>query len=201
MPDASSGISPGADVTSEGRPWHAVYTRHQHEKVVVRILANRGFETFLPLYETARAWKDRTKQLWLPLFPCYVFIQGGLKRWLDVVSTPGVYAVLASGTKPAVIPQAEIDAVRQAAETGTRLEPHPFLRCGDWVRVKSGPLEGIEGMLARKKNRFRLVLSVNLLEKSVAFEVDAVTVERVRRGPAASAPKWVGPRAPERAWA
>ncbi len=201
MPDARLGISLEAGVTSEGRPWHAVYTRHQHEKVVAKILGNKSFETFLPLYETARAWKDRTKQLWLPLFPCYVFIQGGLDRWLDVVSTPGVYAVVASGRRPAVIPEAEIDAVRQAVETGTRLEPHPFLRCGDWVRVKSGALEGIEGMLVRKKNRFRLVLSVNLLEKSVAFEVDAVTVERVRRGPAARALKWVEAPAPPRAWA
>ncbi len=186
---------------SESRPWHAVYTRHQHEKVVVKILVNKSFETFLPLYETTRVWKDRTKQLWLPLFPCYVFIQGGLDRWLDVVSTPGVYAVVASGARPAVIPQAEIDAVRRAVEAETCLEPHPFLRRGDLVRVKSGALEGIEGMLVRKKNRFRLVLSVNLLEKSIAFEVDAVTVERVRRGSAGSASKWVEGRAPQRAWA
>jgi len=89
---------------TESRPWHAVYTRHQHEKRVAFNLIHKGFETFLPLYSTARQWKDRTKQLSLPLFPCYVFFQGGLDRRLEIVSTPGVYWWLASAGEPAVIP-------------------------------------------------------------------------------------------------
>jgi len=168
------------DPIMEGRAgWHAIYTRHQHEKVVARLLRDKEFEVFLPLYNVARRWKDRTKQLSLPLFPCYVFIWGGLDRRLDIVTTPGFYRFVALGNQPAVIPQAEIEAIRQALVQGSRVEPHPFLKSGDVVRIKSGPLEGIEGVLVRKKNSYRLVLSVELLQKSVAVEVDASMVERV----------------------
>ncbi len=160
-----------------GFAWYALYTRHQHEKAVSRMLSSKGFETFLPLYPMAHRWKDRTKQLWLPLFPCYVFLRGGLERQLEIVTTPGVYTLVGSH-RPAVIPPAEIDAVRRVVERTLRVEPHPFLKCGDWVRVKSGPLAGIEGILVRKKNLARLVLSVELLEQSVAVEVDVSMVER-----------------------
>ncbi len=160
-----------------GSAWYALYTRHQHEKAVSRMLSSKGFETFLPLYPVAHRWKDRTKQLWLPLFPCYVFLRGGLERQLEIVTTPGVYTLVGSH-RPAVIPPAEIDAVRRVVERTLRVEPHPFLKCGDWVRVKSGPLAGIEGILVRKKNLARLVLSVELLEQSMAVEVDVSMVER-----------------------
>ncbi|PYV10930.1 MAG: hypothetical protein DMG23_05865 [Acidobacteria bacterium] len=183
-----------------GAAWHALYTRHQHEKVVARVLENKGFEIFLPLYPTARRWKDRTKQLSLPLFPCYVFLRGGLDRWLDIISTPGIHSFVGSDGQPATIPETEIDAVRKGVEKGVRVEPHPFLRCGDWVRVKSGPLEGIEGILLRKKNLFRLVLSVELLEKSVALEVDAWAVERITRPKADGPPRGLAMPGPARNW-
>ena len=160
--------------------WFAVYTRHQHEKAVAQILASKGFETFLPLYFAVRRWSDRTKQLRLPLFPCYVFLRASLRRQLDIVTTPGVHSLVSSSGRAAAIPPEEIAAMRRVQESG-RLEPHPFLKSGDWVRVKSGPLEGVEGILARKKNSFRLVLSVELLEKSVAIEVDTSVVERATR--------------------
>ena len=183
-----------------GAAWHALYTRHQHEKVVARVLENKGFEIFLPLYPTARRWKDRTKQLSLPLFPCYVFLRGGLDRWLDIISTLGIHSFVGSDGQPATIPETEIDAVRKGVEKGVRVEPHPFLRCGDWVRVKSGPLEGIEGILLRKKNLFRLVLSVELLEKSVALEVDAWAVERITRPKADGPPRALAMPGPARNW-
>jgi len=180
-------------------PWYALYTRHQHEKLVARNLSTKGFEVFLPLYSAARRWKDRTKQLCLPLFPCYVFFRSGLNRWPEIVSTPGIHSLVGCAGRPALIPEAEIDAVRHVVERGMRIEPHPFLECGDRVRVKCGALEGIEGILVRKKNRFRLVLSVELLEKSVAFEVDAFTVERVSR-PQGTASGWPSTVASTRAW-
>jgi transcription antitermination factor NusG len=161
--------------------WYALYTRHQHEKAVARILFHNRFETFLPLYVTAHQWKDRTRQLFLPLFPCYVFIRGGLDRWHEIIATPGAHHLLGIAGKPSAIPEDEIAAVRRAMERGLRVEPHPFLNCGDWVRVKSGPLAGMEGILVRKKNSLRLVLSVELLEKSVAVELDACLVERAAR--------------------
>lgn len=162
--------------------WHALYTRHQHEKTVAHVLSCKGFEIFLPLYWTVHRWKDRDKQLWLPLFPCYVFLCGGLRRQFDLLSTPGVHFVLTSGEGPAVIPREEIDAVRKMLEGGVRVEPHPFLKVGDRVRVKAGPLANLEGFLVRKKNRFRLVVSVELLGRSAAAEVDASIVERLTSG-------------------
>lgn len=161
-----------------GSRWHALYTRHQHEKVVAQVLANKGFEIFLPLYHAVRRWKDRSKRLSLPLFPCYLFLRGGLERSFDIVTTPGVHSLVQSAGQPAVIPQEQIDAVRQLIESSLGIEPHPFLSCGDWVRVNSGPLAGIEGILVRKKTQFRLVLSVDMLGRSASVEVDYSTVER-----------------------
>jgi len=100
---------------------------------------------------------------------------------LQIVMTPGVYWLVSLGERVAVIPQEEIDAVRRLIASSLRLEPHPFLNCGDWVRIASGPLEGMEGILVRKKGTFRLVLSVEMLQKSVAVEVDVCTVERAAR--------------------
>jgi len=159
--------------------WSAIYTRHQHEKVISRLLSEKGFKVFLPLYNVARRWKDRTKLLSLPLFPCYVFVWGGLERRLDIVTTPGFYSFVGTGVHPDIIPSGEIESIRQASIAGSLVEPYPYLGFGDWVRIVSGPLEGIEGILVRKKNAFRLVLSVELLEKSVAVEVDACSVERI----------------------
>jgi len=168
--------------------WYALYTRHQHEKTVAHILTKKGFETLLPLYPVVRRWKDRTKLLFLPLFPCYVFLNGGLERRLDIMTTPGIHALVSSAGQPAAIPPAEIDAIRRAVESGARLEPHPLLKSGDWVRVKCGPLEGIQGILVRKKNLYRLVLSVEMLGKAAALEVDAILVERLNaRSPGAYA--------------
>jgi transcription antitermination factor NusG len=163
----------------EGLPWHVLYTRHQHEKAIAYILSNKGFEVFLPLYSATHRWKDRNKQLSLPLFPCYVFVRCGLERQLDIVTTPGVHMLVTSAGHAAGVTQEEICAVRQLVEKCQRIEPHPFLSSGDRVRVKSGPLMGVEGILVRKKNLFRLVVSVEILGKSAAAEVDASTVERI----------------------
>jgi transcription antitermination factor NusG len=160
-------------------PWYAIYTRHQHEKVVAQILTSKGFETFLPLYATAHNWKDRTKALLLPLFPCYVFLKGGLERRLQIVTTPGIYGLVSSGGQPAAIPDVEIEAIRRVVESGARVEAHPFLKCGTWVRIKCGPLAGIQGILVRKKNVSRLVLSVEILGTAAAMEVAAFQVEAV----------------------
>jgi transcription antitermination factor NusG len=161
--------------------WWAIYTRHQHEKVVADMLAAKGFEVFLPLYDSVRRWKDRQKLLSLPLFPCYVFICGGANRRFKVLSTPGVHMALTHGDRIAVIPDKEIDAIRRTVDGPFRMEPHPFLRCGDRVRVVGGSLQGLEGILTRKKNQFRLVLSVDMLAKSVAVEIDAADVESIAK--------------------
>jgi transcription antitermination factor NusG len=165
-----------------GESWFAIYTRHQHEKVIAQILSAKGLQVFLPLYNSTRRWKDRTVELSLPLFPCYLFLRGLGERRLQVVTTPGIVSILSVNGEPAVISESEIEAVRKAIEWGNRVEPHPFLRTGDRVRVIAGPLQGVEGILVRKKNLYRLVLSVEMLERSAAVEVDVSSVERVASG-------------------
>ncbi len=157
--------------------WWAVYTRHQHEKVVAEMLSAKGFDVFLPLYQSTRRWKDRSKVLSLPLFPCYVFVRGGIDRRLQVVTTPGIHMILYRGERVAIIPDAEIEALQRAVEGPFCIEPHPFLKCGARVRVTRGALAGVEGILVRKKNLFRLILSVEMLAQSVAVEVHSSDVE------------------------
>lgn len=164
------------DRTGNDTPWWAIYTRHQHEKTIGDMLQAKGFEVFLPLYESTRHWKDRRKVLTLPLFPCYVFVRGGLDRRLQVLTTPGVHMILSHGERVATIPEDEIQAIRRTVEGPFRVEPHPFLKCGERVRVVRGALEGVEGVLIRKKNFYRLVLSVDMLAQSVAVEIDASDV-------------------------
>jgi transcription antitermination factor NusG len=163
------------------REWWAVYTRHQHEKTVAENFSSSGLEVFLPLYNVVRQWKDRKKHLALPLFPCYVFLRGESGRRVQVLSTPGVHYIVTIAGRPAAIPEVEIEAIRRAAQSPLGVEPHPFLRCGDRVRIKSGPLADIEGILVRRKSSYRLILSAELLQKSIAVEVDAFRVEPLSR--------------------
>ena len=168
-----------SDASNGNEPWHALHTRYQHEKVVGELLTRQGFETFLPLYTTVHRWKDRTKRLSLPLFPCYVFLRGGVDRRLQILKTPGVHSIVETAGRPGVIPEVEIAAIRRAVENALRIEPHPFLANGDWVRIKSGPLVGLEGILVCRQDQFRLVLSVDMLGRSVAVEVDPSHAEYV----------------------
>jgi transcription termination/antitermination protein NusG len=163
----------------KGAPWCAVYTRHQHEKSIGEMLEAKGFEVFLPLYESTRRWKDRRKVLSLPLFPCYVFLRGAHERRLPVLTTPGVHMIISRGEKVETVPEEEIEAIRRIVEGQLNVEPHPFLRCGERVRVVRGSLEGVEGILTRKKNLYRLVLSVEMLAQSVSVEIDALDVAPV----------------------
>jgi transcription antitermination factor NusG len=163
----------------KAEPWWALYTRHQHERVVADVLSAKGFEVYLPLYESMRRWKDRNKLISLPLFPCYVFLRGGIERRSQVVTTPGVHMILYNGDRVATIPECEIEAIHRTLDGDFKVEPHPFLKCGERVRVIRGSLNGVEGILIRKKSAYRLVLSVEMLAQSVAVEIDAADVERV----------------------
>jgi transcription antitermination factor NusG len=173
-------VEPEISVTSrETTPWWALYTRHQCEKMVAETLACKRFEVFLPLYASIRRWTDRQKTLFLPIFPGYVFVRGGLDRRLEVVMTPGVQTILFYGEQVAAIPESEIHSIRRMVEGPYRVEPHPYLQCGEKVRITRGSLKGIEGVLVRKKNLCRIVLSMDILHQSVAVEVDASDVEPV----------------------
>lgn len=158
--------------------WHAIFTRHQHEKSVASALSAKGYEVYLPLYLSARRWQDRTKQLWLPLFPSYVFVREGMNRQFQIVTTPGVIQIVGWAGRPAIVPQQELNVVRQVIESCYPVEACPYLESGDRVRVKAGPLIGLEGILVRKKGVTRLVISIEMLGRSAAVEIDSSIVER-----------------------
>jgi len=133
----------------------------------------------VPLYESVRRWKDRKVRLQLPLFPGYVFVWLALRDRLQVLQVPGVAKLVGFNGTPAALPQGEIEALRASLADGVHAEPHPYLTIGRRVRVKAGSLAGLEGILVRRKNRARFVISLDLIQKSVAVEVDANEVEAI----------------------
>lgn len=157
--------------------WYAAYTNANHEKRVAEQLDVREVEHFLPLYESVRRWKDRRVMLQLPLFPGYVFVRMAQRDQLRVVQIPGVSRLVGFGGTPAALPEEEIEALRASLVSGVRAEPHPFLTVGRRVRVKSGPLAGITGILLRRKGKLRVVISIDLIQRSVAVDADAADVE------------------------
>lgn len=160
-----------------GNNWHALHTRYQHEKGVMQVLTNKGHNVFLPLYGATHLWRGRPTLLQLPLFPGYAFIQGGIDRQLQILTTPGVIGIVKFGEVPATIPAEQIAAVRRIVESSSQVEPHSFLKCGDRVMVTSGSLQGIEGILIRTKGTFRLVVSMNMLGRSASVEIDISCVQ------------------------
>ena len=159
--------------------WYALYTNARHEKVVARQLQERRVETFLPLYRTWNRWKDRRKQVELALFPSYVFVRIEEEQKLTVLKVSGAVSVVSFNGKMAALPQREIDALRNALENDVHAEPCPYLQVGKKVRVKAGPMAGAEGILSRKKDKCRVVISVDVLMRSVSVEVDATYVEAI----------------------
>ncbi len=163
----------------QGKLWYAVYTRARHQKPVATQLTRQEVECFLPLYESARRWKDRRVVLKLPLFPGYVFVHIDLSGRLKVLQTPGVVNLVEFGGVPCPIPDAEIEALQACLDSRVRVQPHPYLSVGRRASVKSGPLVGLEGILVRRKNGYRLVLSIDSINSSVCVELDAIDVEPV----------------------
>ena len=153
--------------------WYALYTRPRHEKVVAEQLVKREMEAFLPVREVLSRWKDRRKLVQLPLFPGYVFVRTSLTQKRQVVSTDGVVCMVSFQGTPAPIPDEEIEAVREICLTKLPCDPYPYLTEGRWVRVVRGPLAGLSGILVRKKGKHRLVVSIDILQQSVAVEIDA----------------------------
>jgi transcription antitermination factor NusG len=159
--------------------WYAAYTCANHEKRVAEQLAERSVEHFLPLYESVRHWKDRQMHLQLPLFPGYVFVRFALRDRLRVLQIPSVANLVSFNGTPAVLPEAEIEALKAGLERGVKAVPHPYLKIGKRVRITAGPLEGLEGILIRRKNEIRFVISLDLIQRSVRLDIDAASVEPV----------------------
>lgn len=159
--------------------WYALYTNARHEKVVAKQLEERRIETFLPLYRSWHRWKDRRKQVELALFPSYVFVRIEEQQKLPVLKVPGAVQVVSFNGKMAALPEREIEALRNALENEIYAEPCPYLKVGRKVRVVRGPMEGAEGVLSRKKDKCRVVISVDVLMRSVAVEVDGTDLEAI----------------------
>ena len=170
-------VSPELLAEYEVKRWYAAYTRANHEKRVTEQMAQREVQYFLATYPSVRRWKDRRKTLELPLFPGYVFVRICLRDRLKILQIPGVARLVGFEGKPVALPEAEIEALRFGLERGMRAEPHPFLTVGRRVRIRSGPLSGMEGILTQRKRNYRVVLSIHLIQKSVAVEVDLADVE------------------------
>jgi transcription antitermination factor NusG len=156
--------------------WYAAYTCAQHEKRVAEQLKERAVEQFLPLYASVRRWKDRRMRLELPLFPGYVFVFLALRDRLSVLQVPGVVHLVSFGGHPARLDADQMETLRKGLKE-LRAEPHPYLTVGRRVRIRSGPLQDTEGILLRRKNRYRVILCMDLIMRSVAVEVDIADLE------------------------
>ncbi len=157
--------------------WYALRVRSRHESTVATHLHARGYESFLPLYKCRRRWSDRFKEIDLPLFAGYVFCRFNLLNRLPVLAVPGVVHVVGIGRNPVPIDATEIAAIQTAVKSGLPREPWPFLEIGHRVKITHGPFCGVEGILLGFRGNQRLVLSVTLLQRSVAVQVDASWVQ------------------------
>jgi len=187
----------GLEVTEElsvkvsDLPWFALQVRAKHEKGVAEYLCGNGFESFLPLYECRKRWSDRIKVVDTPLFPGYLFCRLNPHNRLPILKTPGVIQIVGSNRVPVAVDKKEIQAIQTLVTSGVPNKPWPYLKVGNHARIESGPLRGLEGVLVQFKGNHRLVLSVTLLQRSVAVEIDSAFVTSL---------KSPGPSRVEKAW-
>jgi transcription antitermination factor NusG len=160
--------------------WYATYTRSRHEKRIADQLERKRVDYFLPLYHEIRQWKNGKADVEFPLFPGYIFVRIPLKERLQVLEVPGVVRLVGFNGLPAPLPQADIEIMRDALRKGIEAAPHPYLKVGTRVRIKSGPLQGLQGILLRRKGNPRVVVSVDLIMRSIAIDIDASEIEPIR---------------------
>jgi transcription antitermination factor NusG len=172
----SAAVLPEQEQAMSMEHWYAAYTCAQHEKRVATELVARDVEHFLPLYSSMRRWKDRRVQLQLPLFPGYVFVRLALRDRLRVIQIPSVVRLVGFGGLPTALPNAEMEILQSGFSRSLNAEPHPFLTVGRCVRITGGPFAGLEGVLKRKRSTLRVVVSLELIQRSVAVDVDAADV-------------------------
>jgi len=163
--------------------WFALYTRANHEKTSAAQLGQRAIEHFLPTFHSMRRWKDRKKQIELPLFPGYLFARFDPRAKLDVLNVPGVVRLVGFDSRPLALPDDEIENLRVAMRENLDVQPHAYLTAGRRVRVIRGPLAGMLGTLVRRKGRTRLLVNIELIQRSAAIEVAAEDVEPILEKP------------------
>jgi len=161
--------------------WYAGYTASRHEKRVAEHFAQRGVEHFLPLYETIHRWNNGRHRVQLPLFPGYIFVHIALQERLRVLEVPGFVRLVGFNGLPHPLPEAEINKMKEALTKGVLAEPYPYLTVGTRVEIRNGPMQGMTGILLRRQNRCRVVISVDLIMRSMAVEVEAADVVPIRK--------------------
>ena len=152
--------------------WYALQIRPRFEKVASKSLKDKGYEEYLPTYTSKRYWSDRTKNIELPLFPGYAFCKFEVQKRLPILLTPGVLSIVGTGKTPVAISETEISSVQKIIASRLPCGPWPFVEVGERVSVERGPLEGLEGTVIEVKSNLRLILSLPLLQRSVAVEID-----------------------------
>lgn len=153
-------------------PWFAVLTKGGREKNATLLLENTGYACYLPTCRTRRKWSDRVKELELPLFPGYLFCRMNPHNRLPVLMTPGVIQIVGVGKTPVPVDESEIAAIQRVGKSSLATMPWPYLTVGNVARIEEGPLAGLTGIIVKIKSGMKLVLSVNLLQRSVAVEID-----------------------------
>lgn len=185
----SPDVVPAVDLLPKGDPvpqmpfaeygtpcWYAIYTKPRHEKRVAEQLIQKSVETLLPVYESIRRWKNGRHRVQFPLFPGYAFVKIALKDRLDVIKVPGVIRIVGSDRGPLPLPNEEIEGLRRGLAAGIDVLPHPYLAAGRRIRVVSGPLRGMRGIMIRQKSHFRIVVSLDLIMQSIMADVDVADV-------------------------
>ena len=159
--------------------WYALNVRPRHEKAVADQLQAKALESYLPLYRARRRWTDRTKTIDLPLFSRYVFCRFNFEARLKVISVSSIVSIVGFGGKPCPIPDHEIETIQSIVGSGLPVCPWPFLSIGQRVRVIQGPLEGLEGILTRKKSGYRVIVNMEMLNRAVAVEIEQDLIRAV----------------------
>ena len=178
LADVNPSASFEADLQSH--PWFALRVRSNYERITVTHLRERGYEEFAPSYKVERRWSDRTKQIDRFLFPGYIFCRFDPNERLPILTAPGVVDVVGFGKTPEPIPHTEIQRVRTMVDSGLMVTPYPYVQVGQAVLIERGPLTGVEGILVEVKGKVRLVVSVNLLQRSVSAEVDRTSIRPIQ---------------------
>jgi transcription antitermination factor NusG len=167
------------DIRDQEWPWFAILARTNREKAASLLLENAGYECFLPVSKYMRRWSDRMKEVEVPLFPGYFFCRMNPQNRLPVLMTPGVIQIVGVGKTPIPVEEEELAGIRRVGKSGLPTMPWPYMQVGQVARIEEGPLRGLTGIVLRIKSGVKLVLSVSLLQRSVAVEVDRRWISEV----------------------
>jgi transcriptional antiterminator RfaH len=169
---AVASLEDGMSMRNQQWPWYAILTKTGRERNAMLLLENSGFECYLPVSKSSRRWSDRTKKIDVPLFPGYLFCRMNPNDRLPVLITPGVVLIVGRGKTPIPIEEHEITAIQRVSTSGLSTMSWPYLQVGQMARIEEGPLQGMTGIVVRIKSGLKLVLSVQLLQRSIAVEID-----------------------------